>query len=378
MTIFNPLFNRFKVKYIMLDSLFKRLKYKSDSKIETVNIYINLESILMPLFRDDIEALLESLDKKQLKVHYSSLIANMINVAAHYRGFFLRYKINTNIFYYYNNIEEFGKYNNCAFIPEYREKYYDKFNNPERHIMGELIKEGLVLANTFINYLPDVFFVSSSRIESSCIPLYLMRENKFPCNMNILVSKDMYDLQYINYNTLIIYPWQDNSYIISKNNLFEFLKHKYDMDNSDEMPTLLYPFFLCVLGDKKRNLYKIRGIGFKKLFKEINKLFIKGYIDYNDKTTLRVENLANFIKSDNNGRELDYKEKILTNNQCINLDRQLKIAYKASLLELNENLINNSDDKSLKEINDKFFIETPIELEDLVKIKKKSVFDKLK
>lgn len=367
----NPLFNSFKVKFIIMDNLFKKLIIKDDEKkkndkIETVNVFINLESVLMSIQREYVENELLVMDKPKLKEAYIGIISNIINLAAHYRAFFKKHKIFTNIIYYYNDFSISNrKYNNRSFIDEYRKYYHHRFESSKYETINEMIKEGLSFSNTIIDYIQKVYFVSSDRLESSCIPYYYMKENIFPSNMNIIVSKDLYDLQYVNKKCLVIYPFKENSEIITKYNVIDFLKAKYKCENDYQISSQLVPFILAVLGDKKRNLPSTPGIGFKKLYKGIVKLYEEGYIDDDDPTSLKITHIGDFIKEGGSFLHGDIKELILRNYQCIDINRQVSIAHKISLESLKDNLIDMIDKSSLRELNDKYFISNPLELEDL-------------
>lgn len=377
----DPLFNLFKVKFIILDNLFKKLTFKDEDKvgkIETVNIFINLESILMSIHREYVENELLVMDKEKLKTAYVSIISNIINVAAHYRAFFKKHKVFTNIVYYYNDfMVSSRRYNNCSFIGDYREYYIHKFESSKYETLNSLIREGVNFSSQIIDYLQKIYFVSSERLESSCIPYYFIRENIFPSNMNIIVSKDLYDLQYVNKKCLVIYPYKDNSEVITKYNVIDFLKAKYKCDNEYDISPLLITFILSVLGDKKRNLPSTPGIGFKKLYKSIVKLYDQGFIDDNDPTTLRIVHIADFIKEGSSLLHNDNKELILRNYQCIDIDRQINIAHKISLDSLKDNLVDFIDKDSLRQLNDKYFVSYPLDLEDLnnyVPLKDRNIF----
>lgn len=364
----DPIFNSYKVKYILMDKLFKKIKFNDERdkmKIETVNIFINLESVMMKLHREYIEESLHSLSKNEYKEAYITLISNIINLSAHYRKYFTKYKIKTNIFYFYNEFNNRNKYYNIPIIDNYRKYYYDKMTGSKYNLINELFREGIKFSNTIIDYIQKVYFLSSDSVESSCIPLYIVKENIFPSNMNIIVSNDMYDMQYVNHNFLLIYPYKEESVILGKHNLFEFLKRKYDYENTDELSPLLINFFISVMGDKKRNLEKIKGMGFKKIYKGLVKLYKKGFIDIYVPSTLKIHQLLPLIKTTNGIFDTEYQELIAANYQCIDIERQLKIAHKTSLDVILDNIIDKIDSRSLKELNDKIFDGHPLELEEL-------------
>lgn len=364
----DPIFNSYKVKYVLMDKLFKKLKFNDERdkmKIDTVNIFINLESVMLKMHREYIEDSLHSLNKEEYKETYLAIISNIINLAAHYRKYFSKYKIKTNIFYYYNEFNTRTKYYNLPIIPNYRKYYYDKMTGSKYSLINELFREGIKFANTIIDYIQQVYFLSSDSVESSCIPLYVVNENIFPSNMNIIVSNDIYDMQYVNHNFVLIYPYKEESVILNKQNLLDFLKRKYECDIVDELSPLLINFFISVMGDKKRNLDKIKGIGFKKLYKELIKLYKKGFIDIYVPSTLKIHQLLPLIKSRDGIFDTEYQELVASNYQCIDIERQIKIAHKTSLSIILDNIIDKIDTRSLKDLNDRIFDGHPLELEEL-------------
>ena len=76
------IFNLFKVRYICMTELFKKLELKN---VNTVNFFINLESVYKGLHRDSFEQLLSTCTKDEINNNYKCFISNIINLAAHYR-----------------------------------------------------------------------------------------------------------------------------------------------------------------------------------------------------------------------------------------------------------------------------------------------------
>ena len=58
--------------------------------------------------------------------------------------------------------------------------------------------------------------VGTDSVESSLVPMIIHMENKHPANVNIIVSKDAYDLQYTNYNFLVISKFKNEPVLLTK------------------------------------------------------------------------------------------------------------------------------------------------------------------
>ena len=93
--------------------------------MNTANIYINFESLYNCIRNTHVEKYLRVANKKEVNEIYRNMISNFINIVAHYRNYFSKSKIKTNIFLYYNNIPQSRvEYNNTALVKGYREHFF--------------------------------------------------------------------------------------------------------------------------------------------------------------------------------------------------------------------------------------------------------------
>lgn len=358
-------FNLFKIKFIYLNNLFAKLNLNN---IKTINLFINLESILSTLHKPYIEDMLQTLTKKEVSDYYKCLIANIINLAAHYRLFFTRAKVTSNIIFYYNDFKTYDLYNNSVYVKGYRKHYFMNYHSSNYSILNQIVIDGVDYASTICEYVNSVFMLSSDRLESSVIPYLCLSDKKLKADLNLMLTKDLYDLQYVNKNFLLLYPAKEESIILARKNVIPFLRFTHEMgpENYDlEINPLLLPFILSVLGDKKRSLEKIRGIGFKKLYKGIEKLYYNDFISDEEPSSFNIENLSNFVRDNDGMFKLGVKESIGNNYFSIDLDRQLNVApkiYNQSILEM---IYNKYDNNNLKKLNDKIFSDYPLHLVEL-------------
>lgn len=362
--MFDMLFNLFKVRFVYLDNLFHKINI--DKKVSTVNLYINLESVLDTLHRGNIEDTLRNMNKVEYQDAHVNFVSNIINLAAHYRLFFKKNHVRTNIIFFYNDIDNFYKLNNSVYVPGYRSKYSELYFDTRYNALNSIIKSSLPYATTIINYIDSIYMLHSNRLESSVIPYLLEEQNCLRSNMSIILTKDKYDLQYVNKNFLVIYPYKDQSQIITKQNIIDFIKIKEDIDpDTLAISPLLINFIYAVIGDKKRNLYKIKGFGVKKIYKNLVTLYENGYISDLEPESLTLESIAQFIKSKNGFVDTDLKDRIMKNYFVTDLDRQLNISNDAFNTEIIHQMTNELDNTNLKKINNTVFGNHPLQLMEL-------------
>lgn len=368
------IFNSFKIKYINLNNLFGKLDLNNINK---VTLYINLESVLSKLHRDYYEETLLTCTKSELANNHKALISNIINLAAHYRLFFTRSKVASNIVFYYSDFDGYKRYNNTVYIDKYRKTYFDTYHNPKRDLLLGMINEAVRISHSIIDYIDRVFILSSDRLESSVIPYMAHKDQRLKSDLNLILTRDIYDFQYVNHGFLVLYPEKEESIILHKKNLMKFLRFKNDYEDKyhvDISPKLL-PFILSIIGDKKRSLPKVTGIGFKKIYKSLEKLYDKEFIIDEDPSTMSIEHLAELLKTNNGFYDNGIREIIGNNYFAIDLDRQLNIASDSHNHEILDNVNNKFDTNGLKKLNDKVFSDYPLHLIELNNYSKNKIFE---
>lgn len=358
------IYNSFKIRYLKLNTLFGKLHLND---VKSVTLYINLESILNPLHQKSYEEYLTSATSDSVMEEYKSLIANIINIAAHYRQYFTRERVFSNIVFFYNDFNEDGKYNNSIRVKKYRKSYYEMYNDDRYERVNEIIRGAIEYCHKIIDFIDGVYILKSSRLESSVIP-YLCHDSKIlKADLNMILTKDPYDWQYVNHKFLVLVPKGDESIILYKKIFTKYLLYKNDMLDKYKIliNSKLYPFILSVMGNKKRNLMKVKGIGFKKLYKELEKLYINDYLTDENPSSYNIEYLNELIRSSNGFYSTGVKELISDNYYVIDLDRQLNVSDADENESILSGLINRYDNDGLKRLNDKTFADNPLLLVEL-------------
>ena len=357
----DKIFNSHKIKFGIMEILFRDVEVKE--AIHTVNIFINIESIYHLFHNQYVEDSIIAMDKKELSQFHSCVISNTLNLAAHYRWFFTKNKISTNIVFYMNQYSKYIHQNNFLHNKKYRDKYvYNYTDNPNYEGINLIMKSVLKALDNIVDYIDGVYFVSSDRIESSLIPMVMIEDKLLKGQINLMVTRDDYDLQYVNKKFLVMYPKGDESCIVTKDNLFNVIQQKYEFFNDYKLPSYLFSFILAVVGDKRRSIGKIKGVGWSTIYKNLTKLFKK--MDISEDEYISFEQLALAIKEDPTAPESN-REKVISNYMCIDLDRQYAMVSEAQKLSIERQILDRYEADALKKLNTKYFEDFPINIIEL-------------
>ena len=287
---------------------------------------------------------------------------------AHYRKYFTNHKIKTNVIYYFNTIEdEFFDYNNSSLVDGYREHFFDSMNSIDRVTVNSLIREAIPFMRIIAEYLEDVYMLSSKRVESSLIPYLCMMENKFPSNLNVIITKDVYDFQYCNENALIISKSGNDPVILTKRNIMRYMRFKNKCKEEREINPILLTFILACTGDRKRSIPGISGFKFNRVYRALIELYDSGYIYDSNHETMNIANLCHVL----NGKEYgvlklsDVAVDILANYKACNFEYQYSVMSESQKDSIFDQIIDKSDPRALMDINDKYFEDYPLQLMEL-------------
>lgn len=365
----DAVFNLHKVKFSKLDILFKDVDVKS--AISRVNVFINIESIFHMFHNSYMEEQINVMNNEELKDLHANIISNTINLASHYRLFFTKNKISTNIVLYMNSHSKYTKLNNIMHVKKYRSKYvYDYTENLEFELLNGVMESAVKAIDNIVDYIEGVYFVTSDRIESSVIPMVMIEDGMIDGQLNIMVTRDIYDLQYVNKKFLVVYPMkEDGSRLITANNLYEVFRDKGELNNDYNIPSYLYSFILSVIGDKRRSIVKVKGMGFSSIYKNLSKLFKA--LDIGSEEYISFEQLVLSIKEDPKNPS-DNRERVVNNYMAIDIDRQTAMVSSAQKTSLQTQIVDRYDATALRSINEKYFDICPINILELNNYSKKS------
>lgn len=336
-------FNMFKIKYSKLDELLEDFTF---SKGEEVYIYISLESILKKItstITDKENIILSS----KRNIILTSCVFNLIS---HYRYYFHKKSVCSKIFVYGPESIDVD-YLNREYNKDYRTKLM-LMNVEETSSIGKTYQDSVKMIKTILNYIEGVNFITSGILEPSVIPLVINKYFKTEINKNFLITDDRYEYQYIKNYFIILKPKMDKSTLIDSLNVMDILKSKTKCKNIPNPDINFLPFIISILGDKYRNIDKIKGMGISRIYNEINK-GLESNIITND-----IENINSLLCLVNENFQNDF----LINYMTTSIFEQYKKISDVEEKYILNQIIDKYDGGYMKVINENYFNEHPLNI----------------
>lgn len=343
----DALFNLFKIKFDKLDELLN--EGNNITPDSTINIYFNLETIWRLLININNEKLLRTKENRIIET-----TSNIINIAAHYRLWCKKHNLSSRVVLYTPSFNKM-KYKNTMFNPKYRYHTLFKYNEDATFfICQDTIRESIQMAKTILEYIDGVYLIEGYDVEPSLIPLVC--KNKFNENdINFIISTDVYDFQYSNFDFYVFRPKKDDTFLIRKNMLIKTMKEIEGIKNETNVSDDLFSFVLSILGDRNRNIEKIKKVGLSSILTLVSKAIDKNLIS---DTTRSIELLIKSLKE-------EHRTPVLNNFYCIDLDFQYTTLQSSSKLRLEYQIKDRFDMDSLIKLNNSYFIDSPLQLFEL-------------
>ena len=343
-------FNSYKVRYSKMDELMNPLL--RSKHFSTVNIYINLDDIFHKLHRPQINTEFQMAGEHAGK----QVISNVMNVIGHYRQWAVRKGWDVRVIAYYSSAIT-GGFKNKIYIPKYRKKFTD-INHPmngEFYFINQGIRDAEKLFRIMSQYVDKIYVIDSRYLEPSIIPIYFS-EHVFTPSWNILISRDPYDMQCSYRDTWsFIYPKGDNSQIIDRSNLWRIIARMENVDRDTfDYDTALFPLMISIVGDSYRNIPRIKRVGWKTLFKILNK--VEEYASDRSFTSMQIL-LCQELMSKNTTMD-----DITNNLNCIDIPAQVMRMNEIDKVDINSQIIDIPDYENLVELNNLYFGKYPINL----------------
>lgn len=365
MDIIDPIFNLHKIKFDILD------KWNLvDKKTERAIVYINLDNVFKLILTSRTNNFIQAAASVHgyddyMKLFTRSLISNIINLGQHYRLWLTKQSIDSRIILYWNYPPS-DSYKNSKYIPVYRSDYRDKHSTSMEtsHVLVAL-KDAVDFCKKCIQYVNEVYLVSSGEMEASLVP-YILNKNVYGEDgvptKSFIVSNSSYEYPYVNYGFRLLSPSikKKTPYYVNKDNVIEILKEKSKVSSTLSTNTMFLEFINAILGDHDRNIPSISGIGIVTVIKMIETAINKGLITDNTKD---IEMLKTIIKS-------DYRETLEYNYRCTNFEYQYKDLEPLDTHRILSQMIDNYDERTLVEMNEKYFKLCPI---DIIKPKSEQI-----
>ena len=343
-------FNAYKVKYHMMDTLLGPVI--RSRKIQSCNIFIDLDDIFHKLHRPVVTK------EVQLSGEHAGkqIISNVMNIIAHYRQWAVRKGWQTRVIAFYSSAIH-GGFKNNLYVPKYRKHFCDLNHelNGEYYFVNQAIRESEKLFRIMSQYIDKVYIIDSRFLEPSVIPLWFS-ENVFRASWNIVVSRDLYDLQYSYMDTWsFIYPKGENTRMFDRSNMWEMIASVEKVkEYSTNYDPSLFPLTFSVVGDPYRNIPRIKRVGWKTLFSILKR--VSKYAEDRTKTTLQIL-LCQELVSKNTSME-----SITNNLNAIDIEAQYARIGDIEKADLQSQIIDVPDYENLLELNQMYFSKYPINL----------------
>lgn len=335
-------FNMYKIKYIILNELLKDIEFK---KGEEINIFINLESVIKKIkyTTEDKESIFCGPKRNLL------LISCIFNLIAHYRRYFDKRGLCSKVFIYGPEGIDID-YLNREYSKDYRKSITIQ-ETTDTVAVGNIYRKIIPMLKDIIAYVKDVYFITSGIIEPSVIP-YLINVMLPNDNKNFLITSDVYEYQYTKENFYILKPKMEKSLLIDKNNIMDVLKCRVKCKSSLEPDVNFISFILSIIGDSYRGIPKINKVGISTIFKLID-TGIKNNIINNEVENINI--LLEIVEEYN-------QNQIMLNYLCTSIREQEKRISTSEEAYIKNQLINKHDAGYLRDVNDKYFMEFPLNI----------------
>lgn len=361
-------FNAYKVRYDQLNNFIQPIRMSQI--VHSINIFINLDDLFHNLHRPLINNEFQVCGRDAPK----QFISNVFNLLGHYRYWCIKNNFDCKVYGIFTSTMR--SFKNNIYNPDYRKRFKDINDeaNSKFYFINEAIKSSLPVIPVIANYIPDVYIIDSKYLEPSMVPLYISKE-VYPADWNILVTRDSYDLQYAYRNKwTVVSPKGEYSRAINQEGIWNYINFRenvYKNQMDIHFPYSLYILAKAVVGDSYRSIPRLRKIGWKTIFKYMDKVLEEneGATD----TTLQLK-LIELLKAK------QVTDKALNDNlNTINIDLQLENLIEIDKTSLNIQLNDIPDYENLKQLNRTQFMQYPLNLQFLcnqaVDVKKKSPWD---
>lgn len=339
------------VKYSRLQTIIGN-EFKN-SPANKIHVYVDLYSMLKSLFNKN----------NYVTEDYIAISSSVLNLVAHMRKFFRNFGINSDFYLVWSSNR-----------PMANNQFYKDYNIANQPIgMGkDLLNKNIEALSILIPYIESVHFINTSFESSVVIYDYILRNECIDNSPNLVITKDPYAFQLVSMgvDTRVLRPYkskgEDCSYIINKSNLYKALIHNRK-SKVEELPTIhhgLYSLLLALTSVPERGIKSLLNMrtGFDVLNKSIDNFVIANR--YNSSN--EIQNVYNSMQRFSTSlKKTDF---IILNNRFKAID----IAFQHSLFmnsdeynKINASLQDLYDPETVKEINNTYFYNKPIDLNNI-------------
>lgn len=323
---------------------------------DNVNVFINLECVLKNLTMQKGLMELINFHKQKIVIELESAILNLM---ANYRAYFRKERCNVKVYFYFTDLsgedQQMRIYNKY-----YRSFYHNRYmENPQFKQMGELLNNIIIPEiKLILLYVQGCYFISSSTFDGSVIPYII---STFSDSKNIIVSGDVFDTLYLfnpNFATLYIKRRFKYFNVCSDidSTVQSIVKDQSPFDLTIFNSEMYYRLLLSIKGSKIRNIRSAKGFGYGK-FITLLKNGIQQDIVLRDFES--IDSIIQLFPE-------QYRNDIKAAFSCTSIDTQYQLLSDTDIDNIKSQIIDKVDIESLEALNNKRFLEFPINLQSLL------------
>lgn len=315
---FSVCFNMMKIKYTELDEALTSNNFLTQT--DRVNIFINLESVYKNIstIQDLEQKIFLQKDFKQI------IISNILNLAAHYKHFFVSNRMDVRVYLYQTDLKS-DDFSQRRYNEDFRTYYLVKYNqNPKFTHFTDLLKDEILdELKLYCDFIPRVYFINSHNIEGSSVPYVVAADD--PKRKNIIIGNDIFESQYSFINNFIYFYIQKGygkSFIFKNRTDYLACMFKRSKEDIDKYYPFLKKFgmyvsLLSVIGNKVRSIDSVFGIGPNKMAGSIYELIQKNIIN---ESTINPHMISDCLKYNNETRTQFINNYYCTSISCLEED----------------------------------------------------------
>lgn len=322
---------------------------------DKVNVFINFESILKNLTLQKGLSSLVNFHKQKVVIELESAILNLM---ANYKMYFNKEKTQMKMYFYFTDLggadQQMKVYNKY-----YRTFYHNRYmENPSFREMGKLLNEVIVPEiELILFYVPGCYFIRSKTFDGSIIPYVI---STFSDSKNVIISGDIFDTLYLfdpNFATIYIKRRFQHFNVTSDidETIESIIKNESPFDLSIFRSEMYYRLLLSIKGSKIRNIKSAKGFGYGKFMR-----ILKQGLD-NDIVLKDFESIDSIIQL----FPEQYRDDIKNAFQCTSIENQYSLLSETDIDLIKSQIVDKVDIESLNSLNNKRFLDSPINLQGL-------------
>jgi hypothetical protein len=278
---------------------------------------------------------------------------------ASYKAYFRKEKCDVKMYFYItslsNNEQQMSVYNKF-----YRNYYHNRYmQNPQFKLVGELLNNTIIPeVELILSYIDKCYLLKADTFDGSIIP-YIV--STFDNSKNVIISADIFDTLYMfQGNFLDIYIKRRFNhfgvYSTIEDTVRSIVKDESPFDLAIFNSEMYYKLLLSIKGSKIRNIKSAKGFGYGKFLN-----IIKNGLD-NEIILKDFSSIDSILES----FPAQYRQDIKTAFMCTNIETQYQLLSESDIDNIKSQIVDKVDMASLSSLNNKRFLDYPINLPSLM------------